>query len=515
MSNRQGDILFQLIKSLEKAEKRYFKLYIHRNSEKADLKIVKLFDLLEKQKTYDEEALLKKMGNTTKSRLANLKTHLYKEILASLRLQKSADSLDLQLNEQFDYAHILYKKGLYMQSLRIIEKAKETARENQKYYFLPQLISLEKRIEGQHITRNIHLRAEALSREANDVNYHLDKVTRLSNLSLQLFSWFVQHGHARNDDDETAIKKFLKINLPSGAHKETGFFERMYLYLSYVWYAYIRQDFLQYYRYAFKLTCLFDEQPLMKRVETAHYIRALHYLLNAHFNLRNHRGFDLTIRRLEEFAQTPRVQENDNFRIQSFIYLSQAKINRHFMQGTFSEGLQIIPSIEKNLSEYELFLDRHRILVLNYKFAMMHFGCGQFGETINYLQKILYDDSSLREDLQCYARLLHLMAHYELGNDMLMESLTKSVYRFMVKMKSLTAVEEAILKFLRRAFLLSPRSLRPELENLHATVKALENNKYQRRSFAYLDILSWIESKLSGKTMQQVVYEKYLNSKHR
>ena len=74
----------------------------------------------------------------TKPQLANLKTHLYKQILASLRLLKSTDSIDLQLNEQFDYAHILYKKGLFLQSLRILDRAKEIAKANQKFNFLPQ-----------------------------------------------------------------------------------------------------------------------------------------------------------------------------------------------------------------------------------------------------------------------------------------------------------------------------------------------------------------------------------------
>jgi hypothetical protein len=46
MPNRFSDTLFQLIKSLEKAEKRHFKLYINRNSAKEDLKIVELFDTL-------------------------------------------------------------------------------------------------------------------------------------------------------------------------------------------------------------------------------------------------------------------------------------------------------------------------------------------------------------------------------------------------------------------------------------------------------------------------------------
>ena len=46
MPNRFSDILFQLIHSLEKAEKRHFKLYIKRSSSKEDLKIVQLFDAM-------------------------------------------------------------------------------------------------------------------------------------------------------------------------------------------------------------------------------------------------------------------------------------------------------------------------------------------------------------------------------------------------------------------------------------------------------------------------------------
>ena len=515
MSNRANDILFQLIRSMEKAEKRHFKLYINRSSGNQDLKIVRLFDAIDKLKDYEEKILLKKLGDVTKPQLANLKTHLYKQILASLRLLKSADSIDLQLNEQFDYAHILYKKGLFLQSLRIIDRARETAKTNQKYYFLPQLIALEKRIEGLYITRNIQDRAETLSAEANQVNDHIDKVTRLSNLALKLFGWFVQHGHARDEYDEKDIRRYMKQSLPTGAWKETGFYERMYLYQSYTWYAFIRQDFLQYYRYTQKLVNLFDEQPLMKRVETSHHIKSLHYLLNAHFDLRNHSGFEAALGKFKRLSETERVKDHDNFRIQAFIYLSQSRINRHFMQGTFREGLVIIPAIEKELSAYDLFLDRHRVMVLNYKFAMLYFGSGDPNTAIDYLQKIIHDHGNIRYDLQCYARLLHLMAHYELGNDMLMESLTKSVYRFMAKMKNLTAVEEAIFKFLRHSIPFSPRQLKPEFEKLLRTIKHLEKDRFQTRSFAYIDIISWVESKVNDKTMAEVIHEKYLASKRR
>jgi len=515
MPNRPTDILFQLVKSLEKAEKRHFKLYITRSSAREDLKIVKLFDALDKLKEYDEKSLFKKLSGIQKPQLANLKSHLYKEILASLRLLKSADSLDLQLNEQFDYAHILYKKGLFMQSLRILDRVKDIARNNQKYNFLTQVISLEKRIEGLHITRSMHDRVERLAVEANDVSRHIDVVSRLSNLSLLLFSWFTQHGHARNKRDEAGVKKFMQEHLPADAHLATGFYEKMYLYQSYCWYAFIRQDFLQYYRYAQKWIDLFDANPLMIRVETSHYIKGLHYLLNAHFDLRNYREFDKTLKKFEQFAQTSRVQDHDNFRTQAFVYINTGKINQHFMMGTFKEGLKIVPDIEEKLEEYDLFLDPHRIMVMNYKIATLYFGSGDYSTCIDYLQGIINETGNLRTDLQCYARLQHLLAHYELGNMELMEPLSRSVYRFFAKMENLTVVEQEIFKFFRKSLAVSNREIKPELEKFLGKIKHLEKNRFETRAFAYLDIISWLESKVYNKSMSKVIHEKYMESKRK
>ncbi len=112
MANRLTDTLFQLVHSLEKSEKRHFKLYIKRSSGNEDLKIIQLFDALDKLNEYDEKLLLKKLPSIQKPQLNNLKTHLYKQLLASLRLLKTADNVDLQLTEQLDYARILYTKGL-------------------------------------------------------------------------------------------------------------------------------------------------------------------------------------------------------------------------------------------------------------------------------------------------------------------------------------------------------------------------------------------------------------------
>lgn len=515
MANRNTDILFQLIHSLQKAEKRNFKLYITRNSARDDLKIVRLFDALDKMEDYDEKVLLKRLKDIEKPQLGNLKAHLYKELLASLRDLKSTESIELQLNEQLDYARILYNKGLFQQSLRFLERAKELGFTYGKYNFLSQVISLEKKIETLFITRTMLERSEKLAEEAIEVSGNIYRVFLLSNLAVKLYSFYIQHGHARNRAEEKQVIELFTLNMPPQAKKATGFYELLYLFQSYSWYAFIRQDFLMYYRYSKKWVDLFENDPIRIRVETAHYIKGMHNLLNAHFDLRNFKAFTSALLAFEEFEQTPLCQQHDNFRVHTFIYIMSAKINWHLMTGTFKEGLTLIPLLEEKLAEYKLQLDQHRIMVFNYKTAMLYFGSGDHSQSIDYLQNLINEPVDLRYDLQAYARLVHLMAHYELGNYDLTEYLSKSVYRFMAKMKNLTLVEEEIFRFLKTSFRLNARLLKPEFEKLLSKIKHLEKSRFETRAFAYLDIISWVESKVQSKTMEQVIHEKYLNSKHK
>ena len=515
MSSRYSDILFQLIHSLEKSEKRHFKLYIKRNSSKETLKIVQLFDALDRMHEYDEKLLLKKLPGTEKPQLSNLKTHLYRQVLASLRLQKRTENLDPELNEQLDYARILYYKGLYLQSLKILDKVKEAAIVYHQDTILIQVISMEKKIETLHITHSLLDKADHLAVEAIEVHDRRKMISQMSNLALQMYSWYIKYGHARNEKDEAGVKQFFKEHLPPNAYRQTGFYERMYLYQSYGWYAFIRQDFLQYYRYAKKWVDLFRDHPEMINVETGHYIKGMHNLMNAHFDLRNHQQLDVVLEEFEKFAPSHIVQHHDNFRVQAFVYIQQAKINRHFMRGTFKEGLSLIPHLVEKLDEFALFLDKHRIMVFNYKIASLYFGSGDYDAAIDYVQKIINEPSDLRNDLQCYARLLHLLAHYELGNVELMEPLTKSVFRFMAKMEYLTVVEEEIFRFLRNSLKMNRRQVRSEFEHFLSKIKHLEKNRFETRSFAYLDIISWVEGKVYNKSMSEVIYEKYLNSRKR
>ena len=85
----------------------------------------------------------------------------------------------------------------------------------------------------------------------------------------------------------------------------------------------------------------------------------------------------------------------------------------------------------------------------------------------------------------------------------------------MAKMQNLTVIEEEMFKFLRKSFNISPRKMHDEFESFLVTIKKYEKSRFETRAFAYLDIISWVESKVYNTTMSAVINKKYLASKKR
>ena len=57
MAKPRSDKLFQLIKSMKKSEKRYFKLWVQNERGHGHPKFLQLFDQIDRQTTYDEKAI--------------------------------------------------------------------------------------------------------------------------------------------------------------------------------------------------------------------------------------------------------------------------------------------------------------------------------------------------------------------------------------------------------------------------------------------------------------------------
>lgn len=508
MTNTPRDTLFVLVKSLSKSEKRQFKLYVGRLGVNTDAKFLALFNLLDKMKSYNEAQILDS-GIVKKSQLSNLKAHLYKQVLVSLRLNPVNQNIRVQIREQLDFATILYQKGLYKQALKILDKAKNTAITNEEKNVAYEIVELEKIIETQYITRSIPDRADELAVQAKELSEQNVMTSKLSNLSLQLYGMMLKVGYVRNDEDLQRVERYFENHLPSFKLEDLGFRERLWLYKAHLWYSFLTQDFLSSYRYASKWVDLFYDNEEMIQLNPVFFLKGNHYLLESLFYIKYRSQFKETLVKLEEMVESKSFPKNDNITSLAFLYLNSNKLNLHFLEGTFDRGLYLVNIIEYGIKKHKNRIDAHHIMLLYYKIACLYFGNGDNKNCIVYLKKIITNKNlKMREDLMCFARVLSLVAHYEAGMDYHLEVQLKSTYKFLLKMNDLQSVQKEMIKFLRSLGDIYPSDLRNEFQKLYDELKKYEDHPYEKRAFLYLDILSWLESHLQHKPVATIMKEK-------
>ncbi|MFR3488542.1 MAG: hypothetical protein ACLTTP_04220 [Alistipes ihumii] len=194
--------VFDLIRSMSKAEKRNFKLYATRLSGNQEAKFVTLFDCMDSLDEYDEAKILQRCP-IKKEQLPNMKAHLYKQILVSIRLLDVQRTVPMQLREQIDFARILYDKGLFRQSSKMLDKAKETALANEQYTAAIDIIDFRKKMDTLSVARGVMSKSEAASRQAIELCGRIENVNELSNAGVQLYALYLQLGYARTQKDRT------------------------------------------------------------------------------------------------------------------------------------------------------------------------------------------------------------------------------------------------------------------------------------------------------------------------
>lgn len=516
MPKQKTDDLVQLIKSLTRAEKRHFRLFVGRNQASDDILFLQLFDVLDKHKEYDEELILRKLPAIKKSQLSNLKAHLYKQLLTSLRLLNRNHVEDILLRELIDHARVLYDKGLYRQSLDVLDKAKAKALKGKFYTIALEVIEFEKYIEAQYITRSIEGRAEELTQAALHINRILTDTNRFSNLSLQMYGLYLKVGFVRDEKALYYVRSFFQTNLPDIEFRKLDFFGKVYYCQAHIWYYHLAQDFPMSYRYAQRWLDLFHEEPELKLLNVPLYLKSLHNLLNALFNLLHYEKFEKILSELKHFPDEYDITQNKNIEGLYYLFWYNHSIKKHFLEGTFREGTLLIPELIELIDADEYNWDNHRIMLFYYRIACLYFGSGDNANAIEYLNLIINQKNpDYRADIQCFARILNLIAHYELGNAQLVEYQVKSVYRFLAKMEELQAVQQEIFRFVRRVPRMRASEMREQFIILKSKLLKLQDDPYERRAFLYLDIISWLESKIENRPLQEIAEEKFQQRQRR
>lgn len=508
MANHQKDFLFVLIKSLSKSEKRQFKIFASRLETSSNTKFIELFNILDKSEVYDEKMILKN-GLIKKVQLSNLKSYLYKQILVSIRLNIPSQNIRYQLREQIDFAVILYNKGLYKQSLKILDKTKALAIENDEKYMAFEVVEFEKLIESQYITRSIQGRADELVVQAKELNYKNTISSKLSNLSLQLYGRMLKTGYVKSDTEYKYIDDYFNKHISKLDENKFGFREKYWFYNANLWRSFLVQDFLASYKFAFKWVTLFYDNPNMIYLNPVFFLKGNNYLLESLYMLKYKSKFKKYLVLLEETIKDPRFPINDNIACLSFLYLYNNKLNYHILEGSFVESEYLIPDILNKLKIHSDHLDEHHEMLFCYKIASIYFGNEKYAECINYLEKIINNKNlSMREDLMCFSRLLCLIAHYELGKDFYIENQIKNTYKFLIKMNDMHEVQKEIIRFMKNLNSIYPSDIKKEFIKMKERFVELEKSTYEKRAFLYLDIISWLESKIENRKISDIIKEK-------
>ncbi|KVV14761.1 hypothetical protein [Flavobacterium sp. TAB 87] len=514
MANHQKDFLFVLIKSLSKSEKRQFKIFASRLETSSNTKFIELFNILDKSENYDEKLILKS-GSIKKVQLSNLKSYLYKQVLVSIRLNIPSQNVRYQLREQMDFAGILYNKGLYRQSLKILDKTKIQAMEHDEKYMAYEIVEFEKLIESQYITRSIQGRADELVVQAKELNYRNTISSKLSNLSLQLYGIMLKTGYVKNDEEYRYIDDYFQKHISKFDENKFGFREKYWFYNANLWRSFLVQDFLASYKYAYKWVNLFYDNPNMIYQNPVFFLKGNHYFLESLYMLKYKSNFKKYLNLLEETINDPKFPVNDNVASLSFLYLYNNKLNLHILEASFEESEYLIPEILEKIKIHNEHLDEHHEMMFYYKIACIYFGNEKYNESIFYLEKIINNKNlSMREDLMCFSRILCLIVHYELGKDYYLENQLKNTYKFLLKMNDLHEVQKEIIKFLKNLNNFYPSDIKKEFIKMRERFIELEKNTYEKRAFLYLDIISWLESKIDNRKIADIIREKgKLNSR--
>ncbi|WP_236977908.1 hypothetical protein [Membranihabitans maritimus] len=497
--------LFSLVKSMNKSEKRSFKLFAQRSHNKGVSKFIQLYDILDNLEHYDEQVIMNKAKGIGKSQLSNLKRHLYTQILSSLRNIYISKELDIEIREQLDFARILYAKGLYMQSLKILERVKGIAKESHQDVLHFEILEFEKRIEEKHITRSrgIKGKIEGLIEESDETNKVISSLSGLTNLKLKIHGLYIKGGHARNRDEGQAVLDYFEENLPVLEYENLSFFEKVYLHQSYVWLHYILLDFENCLEHATKWVEMFEEFNNMQSVNPDLFMRGMHYKMTAQFHLNRVVEYEKSLDQFDLFYQREKENFNKTSEIIYFLYNYYAKLDFANLNGRFDKSISLKREIEVKLDEYERHIDNHRVLQFYYKFAWTHFARQEFGDAIKYLNKILsLNVKHLREDIQCYSWLLFILSHFEQENFALLTHLIKSASNFFEKMKEKNKVQEILMKFVRTRLRPNHSMTRKAYKELIEDLEHYTKDTYQGKALLYLDAKIWAESKLTGTSIE-------------
>lgn len=498
--------LFDLIKSLTKSEKRFFKL--HSALQSGDKNYLRIFDAIDKQKTYDEEALKSLFAKETFIRhLPSEKNHLYKLILKALRAYHAESSVSGILKQEIKNIEILYQKALYIECNKLLHRAKRIARENERFYYWFELLSWEKMLleeayESGEFTKDL----DALIKEERDVIDRLQNLAAYHVLYSKINYVFRSGGYVRTDEEHAMVEEISEHPLIKGKNTALSRRAATICYYTQGFCHWAKRDWKTSLEKFERVRAILDEHANIRADLPKRYIRTLHYIINARIELRDLEKARADIKVMRSLPGTNGFH-GINIDTQVFVasYLSELRLLDR--AGDHEKALALVDDILQGMERIGPRLHKEHELEFHFALACVHFGAGQFNKALFWLNKVLNDNEpTLRQDIFTYARLFNLVVHYELGNYDLLEYIVRSTQRFLSKHHRAHQVEVTLIEHIKKlARAGDPEVKRNLFVSLRDTFLELFEDPNESLVLKYFDVLAWATGHAEDITFQQAV----------
>ena len=476
--------LFHLIKSLSPTEKRYFRRFctLHQSNPN----YLKLFDELERQIFFDEGKVRKKfIAEAFTNQLHVTKNYLYHLILKSLRNYHSKISKDAVVKDLLRDAEILLTRELFDQCHYVLEKAEKIAQEYEIFPALVQVYELTRRLANakygpdHESFRQAIRKMDVAIQQLADLNRYWQLTANLPNSLL---------GQGVPSDGEENLTEQPQIDSLQGKilHHHILFGRGL-----------MRNNSMQAESHIDALITLLESNPHRIKNEPVLYTNSLS----------NKVGFLLFSRRWEEavplltrMRNVPKdygIAKDSKFSVRTIIRSYNLELELYRDRKEVANGLKLVEEVEVFLSKYEKAIPEDYFLLIWNQFANLYFLAEAYSNALKWVNRILDNKVYQRADLTSYARILHLMIHFELGNIVFIKYAVESHKRYLKKQKLSAPFLQCCIKFFTRITSVPKGNYSDEFQRFHHELFHPEHPLADESTLDYVDVKTWIEQYLS------------------
>jgi hypothetical protein len=505
--------LFQLIQSMSKSEKRYFKLFAGRHTIGEKNYYLELFDAVDKQSgEYDEAAILKRFeGSKMAKNLSSVKVQLTNLILRSLRQYKGSKKKKYDVRSYLDYADILFEKGLYGHGQKVLQKAKKIAIDYDLLVALDEISIMEHKIavktfdleELQRCIKEDHPESRKV-RELNNMMAEFESLAaRLRVVSIESKYYPNLKTVELRNIMQHPLLQIQVANLP--------YLGQIEWYDIWSLYHVIRGDFEKAYDLRSHALALLEQKQnkIHDSPQTwIHHARRMLILLGT---FHRYKEFDAEMVRVRNFIkEIPEDKKTTNLKTEIYTTIYIAALDIDIDRGLFERGAEFAKEVETGFKDLVYQISTDGQIVLYYNLFYVYFGNREYSKALRWLNQILNNNyGNIRLDIQCYARIVNIILHYELGNHELIAGLVRSSDRFISKHDLKKDFESAFLrnavKYLQEPF---NKNMREPFQKHITILEEITSDPSRTRALEFFDVICWLRSRVEGRTFAELMREK-------